>query len=119
MGIEVATLGAGRIFGELVSWRVLLLDACGHCVLFWGFGYRYTCIYIYTHNIYLLPRTQMTHILEDSTHKMEGQPPEKEVKWVLGIYIYICVHIMTPARNRIDRISLEDLETFPGAVFVC
>ena len=24
-----------------------------------------------------LPRTQMTHILEDYTHKMEGQPPKK------------------------------------------
>ncbi len=31
----------------------------------------------------------MTHILEDLTHKMEGQPPQKEVSWVLGIYIYI------------------------------
>ena len=26
----------------------------------------------------------MTHILEDLTHKMEGQPPKKEVSWVLG-----------------------------------
>ena len=33
----MATLGAGRIFGELVSW-LLLLDACRHCVLFWGFA---------------------------------------------------------------------------------
>ena len=24
----------------------------------------------------------MTHILEDSTHKIEGQPPKKEVIWV-------------------------------------
>ena len=31
----------------------------------------------------------MTHILEDLTHKMEGQPPKKDVIWVLGIYIYI------------------------------
>ena len=30
----------------------------------------------------------MTHILEELTHKMEGQPPKKEVSWVLGIYIY-------------------------------
>ena len=28
----------------------------------------------------------MTHILEDWTHKMEGQPPKKEVIWVLGIH---------------------------------
>ena len=27
----------------------------------------------------------MTHILEDLTHKMEGQPPKKDVIWVLGI----------------------------------
>ena len=30
----------------------------------------------------------MTHILEDSTHKIEGQPPKKEVSWGLGIHIY-------------------------------
>ena len=35
-----------------------------------------------------IPRTQMTHILEDSTHKIEGQPPKKEVSWGLGIHIY-------------------------------
>ena len=28
----------------------------------------------------------MTHILEDLTHKMEGQPPKKDVIWVLGTY---------------------------------
>ena len=26
----------------------------------------------------------MTHILEDSTHKIEGQPRKKEVSWILG-----------------------------------
>jgi len=26
----------------------------------------------------------MTHILEGLTHKIEGQPPKKEVSWVLG-----------------------------------
>ena len=31
----------------------------------------------------------MTHILEDLTHKMEGQPPKKEVSWVGGIYLDI------------------------------
>ena len=36
-------------------------------------------LYIY------VPRTQMTHILEDLTHNMEGQPSIKEVSWVLGI----------------------------------
>ena len=36
-----------------------------------------------------IPRTQMSHILEDFTHKMEGQPPKKDVMWVLGLYIYI------------------------------
>ena len=35
-----------------------------------------------------VPRTQMTHILEDLTHKMEGQPPKKQVSWVLGLYLY-------------------------------
>ena len=34
----------------------------------------------------------MTHILEDLTHKMEGQPPKKDVIWVLGIYTYIIVY---------------------------
>ena len=33
----------------------------------------------------------MTHILEDLTQKMEGQPNKKEVSWVLSVckYIYI------------------------------
>ena len=31
----------------------------------------------------------MTHILEDLTHKMEGEPPKKEVIRVLGT-VYIC-----------------------------
>ena len=26
----------------------------------------------------------MTHILEDSARNIEGQPPKKEVSWVLG-----------------------------------
>ena len=33
-----------------------------------------------------LPRTQMMHILEDLTPKMEG------VSWVLGIYVYIYIY---------------------------
>ena len=37
--------------------------------------------------LYTVPRTQMTHILEDLTHTMEGQPP-KDVMWVQGVYIY-------------------------------
>ena len=41
----------------------------------------YKHIYIYT------PRTQMAHILEGLTHKMESQPPQKEVdRWVIYIY---------------------------------
>ena len=35
------------------------------------------------------PRTQMTHNLEDLTHKMEGQPPPKTGQWgsrILGMY---------------------------------
>ena len=32
----------------------------------------------------LIPRTQMAHILEDSTHKIEGQLSKKGVSWVLG-----------------------------------
>ena len=34
----------------------------------------------------------MTHILEDLTHKMEGQPPKKDVIWVLGMYVYIYIY---------------------------
>ena len=35
---------------------------------------------------YLTPRIQMTHILEDLTHKMKGQPHKKKVSWVLSIH---------------------------------
>ena len=41
----------------------------------------YIRIYIYIY----LPRTQMTHIFEDLTHRMEGHPFKKEVSWGLGI----------------------------------
>ena len=41
---------------------------------------------------------QMTRILADLTHKMEGQPPKKQVTRVLGmdiIYIqYIYIHML-------------------------
>ena len=48
------------------------------------FEYKmYTYVYIYIY-IYL-PRTQMTHIFEDLTHRMEGHPFKKEVSWGLGI----------------------------------
>lgn len=33
-----------------------------------------------------VPRTQMTHILEDLTRKMEGQPLKREGSWALGVY---------------------------------
>ena len=42
--------------------------------------------------MYLTP--QMTQILEDLTHKMEGQPPKKQVRWVLGMDIYIYIHML-------------------------
>jgi len=32
-----------------------------------------------------IPKSQMTHILEDLIHKMEGQPSKKQVIWVLSI----------------------------------
>ena len=32
-----------------------------------------------------IPRTQMTHILEDLIHKIEGQPSKKGISWVQGI----------------------------------
>ena len=35
----------------------------------------------------------MTHILEDLTHKMEGQPPKQQVSWALGKYIYMYIHV--------------------------
>ena len=52
---------------------------------------RYIYIYIYTY----LPLTQMTHILEDLTHKTEGQKKtqKKMVSWVLGIYLHIYIYI--------------------------
>ena len=37
----------------------------------------------------------MTHILEALTHTMEGQPPKKQVRWVLGIHIcYIYIYVL-------------------------
>ena len=51
----------------------------------------FVCLHQFQHIIQYpreVPRTQMTHILEDSTHKIEGQPPKKEVSWGLGIHIY-------------------------------
>ena len=51
-------------------------------------------LYIYRLYIYMyIPRTQIIHILEDLTHKMEGQPPKKEVKWVLGIYVVLKIEV--------------------------
>lgn len=35
--------------------------------------------------ILYVPRTQMTHMLEDLTLKMEGQLSKIQVSWVLGI----------------------------------
>jgi len=40
-----------------------------------------------------MPRTQMTHILEDSTHKIVGQPPKKGVSWVLGVFVMYILSI--------------------------
>ena len=34
----------------------------------------------------------MTHILEDLTHKMEGQPPKKDVIRVLGISLSLYIY---------------------------
>ena len=37
----------------------------------------------------------MTHILEDLTHKMEGQPPENTGQMVsIGIYTYFMLYIL-------------------------
>lgn len=36
-----------------------------------------------------MPRSQMIHIWEDLTHKMDRQPPKKEVSWVRGIYSWV------------------------------
>ena len=51
--------------------------------------YPYIYVYIYIYVVLRTYRTQMTHILEDLTHKMEGEPPKKEVIRVLGT-VYIC-----------------------------
>ena len=41
---------------------------------------RYVSLeHVEAHYSISIPRTQMTHILEDLTHKMDGQPPKKEV----------------------------------------
>ncbi len=70
----------------------------------------YINVYIY---IYLEPTWKS--ILEDLTHKMEGQPPKKEVSWVLGIYIYI---IMSATGYVINLWNHVDLPWRPGAFHV-
>ena len=34
-------------------------------------------------------RTQTTHVLEDLTHRTEGRPCEKEVRWAQGSYVSV------------------------------
>ena len=62
----------------------------------------------------------MTHILQDLTLEMEGQPRKKEVSWVLGIYIYICYvynhpslvsfccHLSPPTKTKISSDHQDD-----------
>ena len=50
------------------------------------FGALRKCLDSIFHPREYYPRTHMTHILEDLTHKIEGQPPKKGVGWVLSIY---------------------------------
>ena len=52
----------------------------------------------------------MTHMLEDLTHEMEGQPVKKEVTWVLGVYILffsISYHIIYPTKYEGDHPTLR------------
>ena len=58
----------------------------------------FTFLYIYIH---LFPWydlcmhiIQLTHISEDLTHKMEGQPSQTEVSWVLGMFSHVHVYFM-------------------------
>ena len=44
-------------------------------------------------DISYIPRTQMTHILEDLTHKMEGQPPQTICISINGIPLDSPTHI--------------------------
>ena len=50
-------------------------------------------IYVYLF-AYTLPRTQITHILEDSTHTIEGQPPKKQ--WSVGFHAKKKQHFVHP-----------------------
>ena len=47
-----------------------------------------------TSDLSTVPRTQMTHILEDLTHKMVPvNPPKKEISWVLSSRLMILFNI--------------------------
>ena len=37
-------------------------------------------------------KIQLTHISEDLTHKMEGQPSQTEISWVLGMFSHVHVY---------------------------
>ena len=54
----------------------------------------------------------MTHILEDSTHKIEGQPPQKRGQ--LGsIYIYKYIYIYLFLRGKAEGVGVERKHNSP------
>ena len=74
------------------------------------------CIYIY---YMYIPRTQMTNILKDLTHKMQGQTHKKEVSWVLGIiYIYREFIVVYIYRLFLRLVCLTNSEFFQCRFFV-
>ena len=52
-----------------------------------GFIMVYQQCYSNFWTTYIFLETKLTPILEDLTHQMEGQPPKKEVIWVLDYHI--------------------------------
>ena len=72
------TFSKAHYFGAL---QLLVFGVCFSKSPFWEFFLN--CV----DDIHVIS-AWVTHILEDFTHKMEGQhPPKKEVSWVLGQYI--------------------------------
>ena len=56
-----------------------------------------------------LPRTLMTHILEELTHKMQGQPPKKRCQ--LGsTYVEVLSSKLFPHKVQASHALLQKLE---------
>ena len=68
------------LFQRLLVQAYLVLVGVASSYLPWFQPVKYVSLeHLEAHYRISIPRTQMTHILEDLTHRMDGQPPKKEV----------------------------------------